>query len=98
MYYPCSENKGADQLRGNREVDLRLCFRLCILLVSPYGGSYTFNISYNCISLLVFFFFFFFFFFFLKIHNCCIFKTYQSCFARKHSICLEFVNMIRAAT
>ena len=29
MYYPCSENKGADQLRGDREADLRLCFRIC---------------------------------------------------------------------
>ena len=28
MYYPCSENKDADQLRGYREADLRLCFRL----------------------------------------------------------------------
>ena len=28
-YYPSSENKGADQLRGHREVDLRLCFRVC---------------------------------------------------------------------
>ena len=28
MYYPCSENKGADQLRGFREADLRLCFRI----------------------------------------------------------------------
>ena len=27
MYYPSSENKGADQLRGYREADLRLCFR-----------------------------------------------------------------------
>ena len=26
MYYPCSENKGADQLHGYREADLRLCF------------------------------------------------------------------------
>ena len=25
LYYPSSENKGADQLRGYREVDLRLC-------------------------------------------------------------------------
>ena len=25
LYYPSSENKGADQLRGNREADLRLC-------------------------------------------------------------------------
>ena len=26
MFYPSSENKGADQLRGYREADLRLCF------------------------------------------------------------------------
>ena len=25
-YYTSSENKGADQLRGNREADLHLCF------------------------------------------------------------------------
>ena len=29
LYYPCSENKGVDQLRGYREADLRLCFRIC---------------------------------------------------------------------
>ena len=29
LYYPYSENKGADQLRGYREADLRLCFRVC---------------------------------------------------------------------
>ena len=29
MYYPFSENKGADQLRGYREADLRLCFCIC---------------------------------------------------------------------
>ena len=28
LYYPCSENKGADQLRGHREADLRLCFHI----------------------------------------------------------------------
>ena len=28
LYYPCSENKGADQLRGYREAYLRLCFRI----------------------------------------------------------------------
>ena len=28
-----SENKGADQLRGYREADLRLCFGICRLLV-----------------------------------------------------------------
>ena len=26
MYYPCSKNKGADQLQGNCKADLRLCF------------------------------------------------------------------------
>ena len=40
LYYPSSENKGADQLRGYREAELRLCFRLCRLLVFPWGGSY----------------------------------------------------------
>ena len=28
LCYSCSENKGADQLRGYREADLRLCFRI----------------------------------------------------------------------
>ena len=40
MYYPSSENKGADQLHSYREADLRLCFRLCRLLVFPWGGSH----------------------------------------------------------
>ena len=31
MYDPCSENKGADQLRSYCEADLRLCFRICRL-------------------------------------------------------------------
>ena len=38
--YPCNENKGADQLHGYCEADLRLCFRICKLLVFPRGGSY----------------------------------------------------------
>ena len=29
LYYLVSENKGADQLRGYRTADLRLCFRIC---------------------------------------------------------------------
>ena len=33
LYYLCSENKGADQLRGYCEADLRLCFRICKMLV-----------------------------------------------------------------
>ena len=40
LYYPSSEKKGADQLRGYREADLRLCFRICRLLVFPRDGSY----------------------------------------------------------
>ena len=40
LYYPSSENKGADQLRGYCEADLRLCFRICRLLVFPWGGSF----------------------------------------------------------
>ena len=28
LNYLCSENKDADQLRGSREADLRLCFRI----------------------------------------------------------------------
>ena len=39
LYYPSSENKGDDQLRGYREADLRLCFRPRRLLVFPWGGS-----------------------------------------------------------
>ena len=39
LYYPCSENKGTDQLRGNREADLRLCFRICKKPVFSRRGS-----------------------------------------------------------
>ena len=39
-YYLCSENKGADQLRGYRKADLRLCFRICKSLVFSLRGSY----------------------------------------------------------
>ena len=40
LYYPCSENKGADQLRGYCEADMRLCFRICKMLVFSSRGSY----------------------------------------------------------
>ena len=40
LYYPCSENKGADQLRGYREADLRLCFRIGKNPVFSWRGSY----------------------------------------------------------
>ena len=33
LYYPCSENKGTDQLRGYREAGLLLCFRIFRLFV-----------------------------------------------------------------
>ena len=39
MYYPCRENKDADQLRGYREADLRLCFRIGINPVFSRCGS-----------------------------------------------------------
>ena len=48
MYYPCSENKGADQLRSYFEADLRLCFCLCSLLVFPCGGSH--YIDFVCVG------------------------------------------------
>ena len=40
LYYSCSENKGADQLRSYCEADLNLCFRLCRLSDFPCNGSY----------------------------------------------------------
>ena len=40
VYYPCSENKGADQLRGYRKAGLRLCFRICKKPVFSRRGSY----------------------------------------------------------
>ena len=40
LYYPYSENKGADQLRGYREADLPLCFRICKKPVFSWRGSY----------------------------------------------------------
>ena len=39
LYYPCSENKGADQLRSYCKADMRLCFCICRLWVFPCGGS-----------------------------------------------------------
>ena len=40
LYFLCSENKNADQLRGYREADLRLCFRICKKPVFSRRGSY----------------------------------------------------------
>ena len=46
LYYLCSENEGADQLRGYREADLRPCFRICKMLVFSWRGSF---VWYNII-------------------------------------------------
>ena len=40
LYYPCSESKGADQLRSYCETDLRLCFRIGKNPVFSCRGSY----------------------------------------------------------
>ena len=40
LYYPCSENKGADQLRGHRAADLCLCFRINKNPVFLWRGFY----------------------------------------------------------
>ena len=40
LHYPCGENKGADQLRGYHEADLRLCFRICKKPVFSRRGSF----------------------------------------------------------
>ena len=34
------ENKGADQLRGYREADLRLCFRICKIRFSHVAAQF----------------------------------------------------------
>ena len=39
LYYLCSKNKGADQLCGYHEADLRLCFRICKKPVFSRCGS-----------------------------------------------------------
>ena len=39
LYYLYSANKGTDQLRGYREADLRLCFRICKKPVFSGRGS-----------------------------------------------------------
>ena len=50
-YYLCSENKGADQLRGYREADLRLGFRICQMLVFSWRGSFVWLLLHVCTSL-----------------------------------------------
>ena len=45
LYYPYSQNKGADQLRSYCETDLRLCFHICrakliCAFVFPYADCW----------------------------------------------------------
>ena len=51
LYYLCSENKGADQLRVYREADLRLCFRICKMPVLLRDGSYVNSKGDNSLGL-----------------------------------------------
>ena len=39
LYYLCSENKGADQLRSYCAADLRLCFRICKMPVFSHNDA-----------------------------------------------------------
>ena len=52
LYFPSSENKGADQLRGYREADLRLCFRICKTLIFSRSGSFHFLVNSERITVL----------------------------------------------
>ena len=54
LYYPFSENKGADQLRGYREADLRLCFRICKKPVFSRRGSNLQGVQRRLVSEVVF--------------------------------------------
>ena len=47
LYYLCSENKGADQHRGDRETDLHLCFRICKKSVFSCRGSFNIKQSFK---------------------------------------------------
>ena len=54
LYYPCSVNKGADQLPGYREADLRLCFRICKNHVFSRRGSYMQGVQRKMVSVVNF--------------------------------------------
>ena len=45
MYYRCSKNKGADQLRGYREADLRLFFAYADCRFSHEAAHYLSSLS-----------------------------------------------------
>ena len=42
LYYPCSENKGADQLCGYHKADLCLCFRIYKIRFSHDAAHFSF--------------------------------------------------------
>ena len=44
------ENKGADQLRGNREADQRLCFRYTDSTISPQLKSKILNLQPSSVT------------------------------------------------
>ena len=46
LYYLCSENKGADQLRGYRKADLILCFCICKKPFS-HDGAHIVSVSHQ---------------------------------------------------
>ena len=50
----CSENKGADQLRGYREADLRLCFHICKKPVFSQRGSYEIHIQRKWLNIRIY--------------------------------------------
>ena len=39
LYYLCREIKGADLLRGYHAHDLRLCFRICYIILFQEAGA-----------------------------------------------------------
>ena len=79
LYYPCSENKGADQLRSYCEADLRLLFSPMQIVGFPMWWlkymSYE-SAALDCSSSQYPFFFFFFFFFFSQ------YPTFHFCMKR----------------
>ena len=48
IYSLYSENEGADQLRGSRKADLRLCFPLCKLFVFSHMAKIEQEDQWSC--------------------------------------------------
>ena len=105
MYYPSSENKGADQLCGYREADLRHCFRPSSLLVFLCSGSNIMcdkllcrsglHFSFTDKNQFVFFFLFFFFLFFCFVFLCCKIMNQAK---KSHLMVIYIVFLIFAQT